>query len=151
MINWHKVKTLMFLFPHNVPDWTPFFFAQIIYLFIYLYNLQLHFCLSPKYVEKKKMQPTPLIWVFFSVRLGSVRFWFDFGSEHFYKWIERYPVRFLRWKINKITFTTSDFRPHFCPSNEDPQHGTWLDPTRPDSTWLESGLYLFCNNFSKNN
>lgn len=124
----------------------PLFFAQIIYFFIYLFIYIIYtitFFLSPKYVEKKKkkkkMQPTPRIWVFFSVRFGSVRFWFYliwFDLILLGKWA------FLQmdWKTSGLVPTmkmiiylrrlpTSDFRPHL-PFQW--RSRTW-DSTRPDS------------------
>jgi len=95
----------MFLFPHNVANWTPFFLLKLfISLFIYLFILftpSLFFCHQNLWKKKKKDATNPSYLGFF---LGSVRFGFDFilfyfilfywGSEHFYKWIERHPVWF---------------------------------------------------------
>jgi hypothetical protein len=87
----------MFLFPHNVANWTPFFFCSnylFLYLSIYIIYTTIFVCHQNMWEKKKKDATNPSYLGFF---LGSVWFrsvWFDsvlilfyfilfdWGSEH---------------------------------------------------------------------
>jgi hypothetical protein len=137
----------MFLFPHNVANWTPFFLLKLfISLFIYLFILftpSLFFCHQNMWKKKKKRCNQPLVFGFFSrfgsVRFGSVRFWFYFIWFYFIL-LGKWAFLQMDWKTSGLVPTmkmiiylrrlpTSDFRPHL-PFQW--RSRTW-DSTRPDS------------------